>query len=139
VGGDKLFVDYAGDTVPVIVDRLTGEVRRAQIFVAVMGASNFTYVEAACRGNRSVLYQRISKLFADRALARGDGRYARTRAPGGIISECLRDFIGIRRGSREVAAIGAADGEDAARQTAILVLQQKEGLRVGDVIQVTRI
>jgi transposase len=46
VGGDKLFVDYAGDTVPVIVDRLSGEVRRAQIFVAVMGASNFTYVEA---------------------------------------------------------------------------------------------
>ena len=40
VGGDKLFVDYAGDTVPVIVDRLTGEVRSAQIFVAVMGASN---------------------------------------------------------------------------------------------------
>jgi transposase len=46
LGGDKLFVDYAGDTVPVIVDRLTGEVRQAQIFVAVMGASNFTYVEA---------------------------------------------------------------------------------------------
>jgi transposase-like protein len=46
VGGEKLFVDYAGDTVPVIVDRLTGEVRQAQIFVAVMGASNFTYVEA---------------------------------------------------------------------------------------------
>ena len=46
VGGDKLFVDYAGDTVPVIIDRLTGEVRAAQIFVAVMGASNFTYVEA---------------------------------------------------------------------------------------------
>jgi transposase len=45
-GGDKLFVDYAGDTVPVIVDRLTGETRQAQIFVAVMGASNFTYVEA---------------------------------------------------------------------------------------------
>src|SRR5205807_467824 len=46
VGGDKLFVDYASDTVPVIVDRLTGEVRQAQIFVAVMGASSFTYVEA---------------------------------------------------------------------------------------------
>ena len=42
IGGDKLFVDYAGDTVPVIVDRLTGQVRTAQIFVAVMGASNFT-------------------------------------------------------------------------------------------------
>src|SRR5246127_703544 len=46
-GGDKLFVDYAGDTVPVIVDRLTGQVRAAQIFVAVMGASNFTYAEAS--------------------------------------------------------------------------------------------
>jgi len=45
VGGDKLFVDYAGDTVPVIVDRLTGEVRQAQVFVAALGASNFTYAE----------------------------------------------------------------------------------------------
>src|ERR1043166_8846290 len=44
-GGDKLFVDYAGDGVPV-VDRLTGERRNAQIFVAVMGASSFTYAEA---------------------------------------------------------------------------------------------
>jgi transposase len=46
-GGDKLFVDYAGDTVPVIIDRLTGETRPAQIFVAVLGASNFTYAEAS--------------------------------------------------------------------------------------------
>jgi transposase len=46
LGGEKLFVDYAGDTVPVIVDRLTGEVRPAQIFVAVMGASSFAYAEA---------------------------------------------------------------------------------------------
>ncbi len=44
-GGEKLFVDYAGQTVPVI-DGNTGEVREAQIFVAVMGASNYTYVEA---------------------------------------------------------------------------------------------
>jgi transposase len=46
-GGDKLFVDYAGDTVPVIVDQLTGETRAAQIFVAVLGASNFIYAEAS--------------------------------------------------------------------------------------------
>jgi len=45
-GGDKLFVDYAGDTVPVIIDRLNGKTRPAQIFVAVLGASNFTYAEA---------------------------------------------------------------------------------------------
>ena len=44
-GGEKLFVDYAGHTVP-IVDRHTGEVRQAQIFVAVLGASNYTYAEA---------------------------------------------------------------------------------------------
>ncbi|MGY4622883.1 transposase [Bradyrhizobium sp. USDA 4486] len=44
--GDKLFVDYAGDGVPVVVDRLTGERRTAQIFVAVLGASSFTYAQA---------------------------------------------------------------------------------------------
>jgi transposase len=44
--GDKLFVDYAGDGVPVVIDRLTGERRSAQIFVAVLGASSFTYAQA---------------------------------------------------------------------------------------------
>ena len=39
LAGEKLFVDYAGDRVPVIIDRLTGEIREAQIFVAVLGAS----------------------------------------------------------------------------------------------------
>lgn len=43
--GERLFVDYAGHTVDVI-DPQTGEVRAAQIFVAALGASNFTYVEA---------------------------------------------------------------------------------------------
>jgi len=43
--GEKLFVDYAGHTIGV-VDTSTGEVRQAQIFVAVLGASNYTYVEA---------------------------------------------------------------------------------------------
>jgi transposase len=43
--GERLFVDYAGRTAEVI-DGATGEIRRAQIFVAVLGASNFTYAEA---------------------------------------------------------------------------------------------
>ena len=43
--GDKLFVDYAGPTVG-IVERRTGEVRPAQIFVAVLGCSNYTFAEA---------------------------------------------------------------------------------------------
>lgn len=43
--GEKMFVDYAGHTVPV-VDRHTGEIREAQVFVAVLGASNYSYAEA---------------------------------------------------------------------------------------------
>lgn len=43
--GEKLFVDYAGLTVPVI-NAVTGEIKEAQIFVAVLGASNYTYAEA---------------------------------------------------------------------------------------------
>jgi len=43
--GEKMFVDYAGQTVPVI-DRRTGKTREAQVFVAVLGASNYTYAEA---------------------------------------------------------------------------------------------
>jgi transposase len=43
--GEKAFVDYAGQTV-AIVDPDTDEVRQAQIFIGVLGASNYTYVEA---------------------------------------------------------------------------------------------
>jgi len=46
VAGERLFLDYAGDGVPVVIDRLTGEIRMAQIFVAVLGASSFTYARA---------------------------------------------------------------------------------------------
>ena len=42
IAGERLFVDYAGHTMPVI-DAATGEIRRAQIFVAVLGASNYTF------------------------------------------------------------------------------------------------
>jgi transposase len=43
--GEKLFVDYAGHTLP-IVDPQTGEIRESQIFVSVLGASNYTFAEA---------------------------------------------------------------------------------------------
>lgn len=43
--GEKVFVDFAGQTIPVIC-RETGEVRDAQIFVGVLGASSYTYAEA---------------------------------------------------------------------------------------------
>jgi Integrase core domain len=44
-GGDKLFVDYCGLTVPVTHPQ-TGETVKAQIFVACLGASNYTFAEA---------------------------------------------------------------------------------------------
>ena len=48
IAGEKLFVDYAGDTVP-IVNAATGEITQAQIFVATLGASNYTYACATPR------------------------------------------------------------------------------------------
>lgn len=44
--GECTFIDYAGQTVPV-VDPETGEARAAEIFVAVLGASNYTFAEAS--------------------------------------------------------------------------------------------
>jgi len=43
--GEKLFVDYSGKK-PHYVDRATGEVVEAELFVAVLGASSYTYAEA---------------------------------------------------------------------------------------------
>ncbi len=48
IAGEKLFVDYAGDTVS-LVDAGTGEISAAQIFVATLGASNYTYACATAR------------------------------------------------------------------------------------------
>ncbi len=48
VAGEKLFVDYAGGAVP-IVDATTGEITQAQIFVATLGASNYTFACATPR------------------------------------------------------------------------------------------
>ncbi len=45
LAGEKLFVDFSGTTLP-IVDRRSGEIRQAEIFVAVMGASNYTFAMA---------------------------------------------------------------------------------------------
>lgn len=51
IAGDKLFIDYCGPTVPII-NPDTGEISHAQIFVATLGASNYTYVEA-CHSQQS--------------------------------------------------------------------------------------
>ncbi|MBE3597591.1 MAG: DDE-type integrase/transposase/recombinase [Limnochordaceae bacterium] len=43
-GGEKMFVDFAGETIPV-VDPQTGQVRPAYLFVAVLAASNYTFAK----------------------------------------------------------------------------------------------
>ena len=43
--GEKCFVDYAGQTLPIVCCD-TGEIKPAQVFVAVLGASNYTFAEA---------------------------------------------------------------------------------------------
>jgi transposase len=184
VAGDKVFVDYSGKKI-AIVNPATGEVREAEIFVAVLGASNYIYAEAtwtqtlpdwieahvhmfrffggvprlvvpdnlksgvnkasfydvhdnlilcgptgvgkswlasalghkACRDNRSVLYQRFPKLFADLALARGDGRYARIlRALGGVQLLILDDW-------------GLEPLDAAARHDLLEILEERYGRR----------
>jgi transposase len=44
--GEKLFVDYAGETMG-ITDPQTGQIHQAQIFVATLGASSYTFAEAS--------------------------------------------------------------------------------------------
>ena len=48
--GEKVFVDYAGQTLPIINPH-TGQITDAQIFVAVLGASNYTFAEATLSQN----------------------------------------------------------------------------------------
>ena len=71
----------------------------------------------ACRDNRSVLYQRVPKLFGDLALARGDGRYARiTRALGGVQLLILDDW-------------GLEPLDAAARHDLLEILEERYGRR----------
>lgn len=59
--GEKLFVDYSGLTV-LWVDKSSGESHKAQIFVAVLGASNYTFIEAT--PDQSLLSWVISHVHA---------------------------------------------------------------------------
>ncbi len=61
--GEKLFVDYAGTTVSVVINRKTGETREAQIFVCCLGVSQLTYIEASwSQGSRDFIHSHIRAL-----------------------------------------------------------------------------
>lgn len=43
--GDKVYIDFAGDKLP-LVDEHTGEIKETEVFIAILGCSQLTYVEA---------------------------------------------------------------------------------------------
>jgi hypothetical protein len=77
IAGERLFVDFAGHTMEVI-DAATGEIHRAEIFVAVLGASSFIYAEAT----------------ASQALADWIGAHVNAlTALGGVPRQIVSDYV----------------------------------------------
>ena len=76
VAGERMFVDYAGATLAVI-DAATGAVRQAQLFVAALGASNYT----VRRGDLDAEPARLDRL------ARPGARLVRRRAGAGRVRQ----------------------------------------------------
>lgn len=60
--GDKLFVDYAGKRLS-IVDWSTGEIKKAEVFVALLGASQLTYVEASLSQKKEDFIASLARSF----------------------------------------------------------------------------
>lgn len=60
--GDKLFVDYAGKRLS-IVDWATGEIIKVEVFVAVLGASQLTYVEATYSQKKEDFITSLARAF----------------------------------------------------------------------------
>jgi transposase len=79
--GDKAFVDYAGQK-PRLVDPLTGAIEEVELFVAALGASNYTYAEATRT-------QQVPDWIAshERALAFFEG------VPGALVCDQLKSGV----------------------------------------------
>jgi transposase len=82
-GGEKVFVDYSGKR-PSIIDPHTGELRPVELFTAVLGASNYTYVEAT-------LTQQVPDWIAShtRAFAFFSG------VPGAVVCDQLKSGVAL--------------------------------------------
>lgn len=86
VAGEKMFVDWAGDTVP-IYDHKSGESTAASIFIATLGASNYTFAYATpnqellqwidCHVRAFEFYQGATKLLVPDNLRTGVSRACR--------------------------------------------------------------
>jgi transposase len=79
--GDKMFVDFAGKKLE-IVDKQTGEVTDVETFIAVLGVSQYTYVEAVA-----------SQKKHDWIKANQNALYYFGGAPQAIVPDCLKSAI----------------------------------------------
>jgi transposase len=97
--GEKLFVDYSGKK-PHIIDSKTGEVIEVELFVAVLGASNYTFAEATLtqRGPDFI----ASHLRAFRFLGGVVGALVPDQLKSGVAVAC-RYEPGIQRTYEEMA------------------------------------
>jgi len=84
--GDKLFIDFTGKKLS-ITDRETGSVTEKEVFVAILGASQYTYVEAADNQKKESLIR-----ACENALRYFGG------APNAIVPDCLKS--GVTRGDK---------------------------------------
>ena len=117
--GEKLFVDYAGESVK-IHNRKSVKFQRARIFVAVLGASNYTYCEASwTEGHRDHLYWTPSRLI-DWAATTGP---ATANLVAGIMDQRSYPEQGYRScsGIMRLSKLCAANRVEAASQRAILI------------------
>jgi transposase len=60
--GEKLFLDWAGDTIP-LTDPETGEIRDCYLFVGALGASNYTYAEPSLSQDLPAFLQAHVRMF----------------------------------------------------------------------------
>lgn len=79
--GDMMFVDFAGKKLHII-DRLTGEKKEVEVFIAVLPASQYTYVEC-----------RMSQAIEDWIPANENAIRFYGGAPAGIVPDCLKSAV----------------------------------------------
>jgi transposase len=108
--GERLFVDYAGQTVEV-VDGRTGEVRQAQAFVAALGASSYIYAEATWTQALPALGRLLAPapLETEPPAAAAAGS-ARTPARSPSWAGCRRSWCRTIRGSGSTGPTGTSRG-----------------------------
>ena len=106
--GERAFVDYAGQTVE-IVDGRTGEVRSAQVFVATLGASSYTYAEATWTQTLPALGRRTAPAPSETEPPKAAGS-ARTRGPWPFSAACRRSWSRTTRRSASIVPTGTSRG-----------------------------